>query len=246
MIKAIKQNETTIIGVPKKWVRASKPGYEHPAYNTLSDEEHFLDGWKIVVTPEFVSETHKLGELQEYEDRFEYDVDPLTQQEIDANFLAKQNDLIANSEANRQAIIDETIRKQNEEIVDAEFQAIEDDEELLNNMDAFPFWQPYTWYTLGLKLKRVVDLELKLYKVNQDHSSLDIYPPEATGVQALYTEVAPPGVIPVFKQPTGAHDAYQIGDKVHFPTESDPVYESLINANTYSPSAYPAGWQLID
>jgi hypothetical protein len=246
MIKAITVNSKRTIGVPKKWVRASKPGYEHPAYDTLSDEDHFLDGWKEVITPEFNSETHKTGELQEYEDRFEYDVDPLTQQEIDANYLAKQEDLIATSEANRQSIIDETIRKQNEDTVNAEFQAIDDDDELLNNMDAFPFWQADTWYTLGLKIKRVVNLDLKLYKINQDHTSLDIYPPEATGVQALYTEVAPLGVIPVFVQPTGAHDAYQIGDQLHFPTESDPVYESLINANTYSPSAYPAGWQLIN
>ena len=50
---------------------------------------------------------------------------------------------------------------------------------------------------------------------------------------------------PVWKQPTGAHDAYQIGDRVHFPDADSPVYESLINANTWSPTAYPAGWLLI-
>lgn len=50
--------------------------------------------------------------------------------------------------------------------------------------------------------------------------------------------------IPVFVQPTGAHDAYGIGDRVHYPTASDPIYVSLIDGNVWSPDAYPAGWQL--
>ena len=53
------------------------------------------------------------------------------------------------------------------------------------------------------------------------------------------------GDISVWVQPTGGHDAYNIGDKVHFPTINDPVYESLINANVWSPSVYPAGWKLL-
>lgn len=43
-------------------------------------------------------------------------------------------------------------------------------------------------------------------------------------------------------QPTGAHDAYQIGDRVAF---NGSTYESLIDANVWSPAAYPAGWKLI-
>lgn len=54
-----------------------------------------------------------------------------------------------------------------------------------------------------------------------------------------------PNVIPVWKQPTGAHDAYQKGDRVHFPAADSSVYESLIDANTWSPIDYPAGWLLI-
>ena len=45
-----------------------------------------------------------------------------------------------------------------------------------------------------------------------------------------------------FVQPTGAHDAYAKGDKVRF---NGKVYESLIDNNAYSPSAYPAGWKEI-
>lgn len=50
---------------------------------------------------------------------------------------------------------------------------------------------------------------------------------------------------PVWVQPTGAHDAYNIGDRVHFPTINDAVYESKINANVWSPIVYPQGWLLI-
>ena len=47
---------------------------------------------------------------------------------------------------------------------------------------------------------------------------------------------------PAWVQPTGAHDAYGIGDRVSFEGAN---YESLIAANVWSPSVYPAGWQAI-
>lgn len=49
--------------------------------------------------------------------------------------------------------------------------------------------------------------------------------------------------IPEFKQPTGAHDAYKKGDLVMFKGKK---YESLIDANVYSPEAYPAGWKEVN
>lgn len=59
------------------------------------------------------------------------------------------------------------------------------------------------------------------------------------GDDTTESETTPAETIPDFVQPTGAHDAYNKGDKVKF---EGKVYESLIDANTYSPSAYPAGW----
>lgn len=44
---------------------------------------------------------------------------------------------------------------------------------------------------------------------------------------------------PEWTQPLGAHDAYKIGDRVTF---NGKVYESVINANVWSPAVYPAGW----
>ena len=56
------------------------------------------------------------------------------------------------------------------------------------------------------------------------------------------TEPETPETIPDFVQPTGAHDAYKKGDKVRY---NGKIYESLIDANTYSPDAYPAGWKEV-
>ena len=81
----------------------------------------------------------------------------------------------------------------------------------------------------------------KMAKCLQSHTRMH-YAPEET--PALFLIIEPTGSdYPVWVQPTGAHDAYQIGDKVHFPTINDPVYESLINANVWSPTVYPQGWK---
>ena len=49
--------------------------------------------------------------------------------------------------------------------------------------------------------------------------------------------------VPEFVQPTGAHDAYKKGDHVMFEGKE---YESLIDSNVWSPTAYPSGWQLVE
>lgn len=47
---------------------------------------------------------------------------------------------------------------------------------------------------------------------------------------------------PKWVQPTGQHDAYMTGDKVTFNSRH---YESVIDYNTWSPEAYPAGWKEV-
>jgi hypothetical protein len=113
------------------------------------------------------------------------------------------------------------------------------DEDALEAVELFAPWQMDTWYTRGTRL-RYGD---KLYRVEQDHTSQADWLPDIT--PALYTEVAKPGEIPVWKQPTGAQDAYAKGDKVWFPKKDTTVYESLIDANVYSPEAYPDGWKVV-
>ena len=48
--------------------------------------------------------------------------------------------------------------------------------------------------------------------------------------------------IPEWVQPTGAHDAYNVGDKVRY---KGKVYESTINGNVWSPEVYPQGWEEV-
>lgn len=78
----------------------------------------------------------------------------------------------------------------------------------------------------------------QLYKVNQDHTSQADWKPDVT--PALYTAIGlDDSGYPVWSQPTGAHDAYNKGDIVNY---NGVLYESVIDGNTYSPDAYPAGW----
>ncbi len=81
----------------------------------------------------------------------------------------------------------------------------------------------------------------QLYEVIQAHTSQSDWPPDK--VPALSRATVPEGVIPEWRQPAGAHDAYNIGDKVLFQGQ---VYESLIDANVWSPAVYPAGWELVE
>jgi hypothetical protein len=83
----------------------------------------------------------------------------------------------------------------------------------------------------------------KTYKCIQPHQTQIGWEPDI--VPALWQEVNGTPDIPVFVQPTGAQDVYHLGDKVHFPTISDPVYESLIDNNSWSPTEYPSGWMEI-
>ena len=110
------------------------------------------------------------------------------------------------------------------------------DDDALEAVELFPAWAAGVVYVLDQRI-RYAD---KLYKCVQAHTSQNDWTPDAT--PALWTEVAPSGTIPVWRQPTGAQDAYMAGDKVHYPTEDDPVYISVIDNNVWSPDVY--GWQL--
>lgn len=79
----------------------------------------------------------------------------------------------------------------------------------------------------------------QLYKVVSEHTSQEDWTPDT--LPALYTPI---GLneqgYPVWAQPTGAQDAYMAGNIVDY---NGTLYKSLIDGNTYSPEAYPAGWE---
>lgn len=113
------------------------------------------------------------------------------------------------------------------------------DTDALDGVELFPAWAVGVDYALDVRI-RYGD---KLYKCVQAHTSQSGWEPDKT--PALWTEVAKPGEIPVWKQPTGSQDAYMTGDKVWYPAKDTTVYESLIDNNVFSPEAYPAGWKVI-
>ena len=106
----------------------------------------------------------------------------------------------------------------------------------------FDEWAPGREYSA----KTVLRHSGALYRVAQDHTSQTQWEPG--GAEALYTPITidPETGIEVWKQPTGAHDAYNTGDRVLYPDESGDVYESLIDGNTWSPDAYPQGWAKVE
>ena len=80
----------------------------------------------------------------------------------------------------------------------------------------------------------------KLYKVIQAHTVQEDWTPD-TAV-SLFTVVSIEEW-PEFIHPTGAHDAYNTGDKITF---NGHHYVSKIDSNVYSPEEYPDGWELQD
>jgi hypothetical protein len=110
------------------------------------------------------------------------------------------------------------------------------EEELLDMIDLYENYYTYHNYEVG----EIFQYEGKLYKVIQEHTSQDDWIPSE--LPALYLNIMPNSVIPEWVQPTGSHDAYNIGDKVIF---NGVVYESIIDGNTWSPVDYPQGWEEV-
>lgn len=107
------------------------------------------------------------------------------------------------------------------------------DEDALQAVELFPQWVVEHAYVVGERLQ----YNGVLYRVVQAHTSQADWTPDIT--PALFVVVSL-DEWPEFVQPTGAHDAYNKGDKVTF---NGKHYISLIDANVYSPAVYPAGWQ---
>ena len=110
------------------------------------------------------------------------------------------------------------------------------DTEALDGVALFEHWHAGMNCVAGNRLQH----NNKLYRIVQTHTAQAGWEPDKT--PALFAEVAKPGEIPVWKQPTGAQDAYMIGDKVHFPDADGPVYISTVDNNVWQPGVY--GWEI--
>ena len=107
-----------------------------------------------------------------------------------------------------------------------------DDETALTGVELFPAWVVGKAYAVNDRAQ----YNGTLYKCIQAHTSQSDWMPSAT--PALWKAVSV-DEYPEWVQPTGAHDAYNIGDKV---TYNGQHYVCTSNANVYAPDVY--GWQL--
>ncbi len=103
--------------------------------------------------------------------------------------------------------------------------------ELIDIAAIFPEFETNVVYRTG----DIVRYKRSLYEVLQDHTSQADWLPDST--PSLYKDHLPKGEIEDWRQPLGAHDAYQTGDRVSF---NGVVYISGINNNVWTPGVY--GW----
>ncbi len=194
---------------------------------TFRTDLHANDGWKNVVQPQIgVNQVQGTIFYDSVNDVITYTVVDLTPEQIEAN-------IASTSEANKEQIV----RQKIETIVVTELQASNDPAEQIANLDAFPFWAIDTVYTLPFTVKFIHEGEVKLYRVEQPHTS-QFTPPE---VPALYTRIAAPGQVLPWVQPTGAQDAYPLGGVVN---HNGFNWTSLVPANVWEPSlSVPTLWQ---
>lgn len=110
------------------------------------------------------------------------------------------------------------------------------DEEALENPIAYPKWEIGKEYEKDFRLR----YEDVLYKVLQYHISQADWTPDIA--VSLYVKVSIEEW-PEWVQPTGAHDAYNMGDKV---SHNEKHWESLIDANVYEPTeSVPTLWKEV-
>lgn len=106
------------------------------------------------------------------------------------------------------------------------------DKDALEAVELFQSWGAGVDYAVQTRVR----YGGKLYRCVQAHTSQESWEPPVT--PALWTEVAEPGTIPVWKQPTGAQDAYAKGDKVRYPDETGSVWVSDVDGNVWEPPVY--------
>ena len=107
-----------------------------------------------------------------------------------------------------------------------------DDETALTGVELFPMWAIGRAYATGNRVRHGGIL----YKCVQAHTSQADWTPDAT--PALWVVVSI-DEYPEWVQPTGAHDAYNTGDKVSY---NGKHYVCTIDGNAYAPDVY--GWKI--
>ena len=115
---------------------------------------------------------------------------------------------------------------------------VTDDAVALTIQEFYDIWNVGVTYEVG----RYLQYKGVLYKVLQPHTSQETWTPDVASSVYAKVLIDPTGeTIPEWEQPDSTN-AYMTGDKVRF---EGVVYESTIDNNIWSPTAYPAGWKIV-
>ena len=115
-----------------------------------------------------------------------------------------------------------------------------DDESAQYVASLFPAWADALKKGDRLNVGERYYFDEKLWKVLQTHTAQEDWRPDLA--PSLFVRVFVEEW-PEWVRPISAETAYNIGDKVTFEGQH---YISAINGNSWSPTEYPAGWNLVN
>ena len=112
------------------------------------------------------------------------------------------------------------------------------DEDAVEAPVLFPIWSTDGVYAVGDRMR----YNGVLYKCLTAHNAQASWNPADAPSLWARVLIPDPDVIPDWEQPDSTN-AYMTGDKVRY---NGVVYRSLIDNNVWSPTAYPAGWEIVE
>ena len=116
---------------------------------------------------------------------------------------------------------------------------VTDDAIALTIQEFYDIWEVGVTYEVG----RYLQYKGILYKVLQPHTSQETWTPDVASSVYAKVLIDPTGeAIPEWEQPDSTN-AYMTGDKVRF---EGVVYESTMDNNIWSPTAYPQAWRVVE
>lgn len=116
---------------------------------------------------------------------------------------------------------------------------VTDDAVALTIQEFYDIWEVGVKYEVG----RYLQYKSVLYKVLQPHTSQETWTPDVAPSVYAKVLIDPSGeTIPEWEQPDSTN-AYMTGDKVRF---EGVVYESTMDNNIWSPTAYPQAWRVVE
>ena len=110
------------------------------------------------------------------------------------------------------------------------------DKTLINNKAVFEFWRA----GINAEKDKIYRYSENIYKCIQPHTTQEDWTPDK--VPALFVKISLEE-FPQWVQPTGAHDAYNKGDKV---SDEGKHWISEIDGNVWKPGTVAGAWSKIE